>query len=75
MENIKFEITHDVIIAIIAKHIDVPANQIMLEAVDEGDERVFATVRTDIQTAVKIDRKLKRLGVDSDEESAEVPNA
>lgn len=75
MENIKFEITHDVIIAIIAKHIDVPANQIMLEPVDEGEERVFATVRTDIQTAVKIDRKLKRLGVDSDEESAEVPNA
>lgn len=74
MENIKFEITHDVIIAIIAKHIDVPASQIMLEPVDvEG--LVFATVRTDIQTAVKIDRKLKRLGVDSDEESAEVPNA
>jgi len=72
MDNIKFEITHDVIIAIIAKHIDVPANQILLEPVDiEG--LVFATVRTDIQTAVKIDRKLKRLGGTDVEADTEEP--
>ncbi len=72
MENIKFQITHEFIIAIIAKHIDVPASQIMLEPVDvEG--LVFATVRTDIQTAVKIDRKLKRLGSTEQEQDTEEP--
>ena len=72
MENVKFEITHEVIIAIIAKHIDVPAGQIMLEPVDV-DGLVFATVRTDIQTAVKIDRKLKRLGETEQEPVTQEP--
>ena len=59
MENVQFEITHDRLVALIAKHIDVPQDQIKLMLADTGEAK--AIVRTDLQTANKIDRKLKRL--------------
>jgi hypothetical protein len=61
MENIQFEITHGRLVALIAKHIDVPAEQITLLPIAEHTSEVKAIVRTDLQTANKIDRKLKRL--------------
>lgn len=68
MENIQFEITHERLVALIAKYIDVPAQQIALHVVtapitadDTMMISVKAIVRTDLQTANKIDRRLKRL--------------
>jgi hypothetical protein len=61
MENIQFEITHGRLVSLIAKHIDVPPEQITLIPSFEETSAVKAIVRTDLQTANKIDRKLKRL--------------
>lgn len=61
MENVQFEITHDRLVALIAKHLDVQVEQVTLLPVDEQTSEVKAIVRTDLQTANKIDRKLKRL--------------
>ncbi len=68
MENIQFEIPHPRLMAIIAKHIDVPPEQIQLHVVSApfaGEETIAvgvkAIVRTDLPTANKIEKKLKRL--------------
>ena len=76
MDNIKFEITHDVIIAIIAKQIDVQVDQVTLTIKDEGPGGsviVAAIVRTDLAQANKINRKLKRLGGTDVEADTEEP--
>lgn len=61
MENIQFEITHERLVALIAKHLDVQVEQVTLLPIDEQTSEVKAIVRTDLQTANKIDRRLKRL--------------
>lgn len=68
MENIQFEITHERIVSILAKHLDVQPEQIRLDVVSvpiAGEETIAAgvkaVVRTDLPTANKIERKLKRL--------------
>jgi hypothetical protein len=72
VENIQFEITHDRIIAIIANQLGLKAEQIDLKPLTaDEDGAVFATVRTDLATANKIDRKIKRLeGGDSAPDNA-----
>ena len=64
MDNIQFEISHDRVLAIIAKQIDVSVDQVTLTFKDEGPGSVIvaAIIRTDLAQANKIDRKLKRLG-------------
>jgi hypothetical protein len=62
MDNIQFEITHERLIAIIAKQLDLEPSQIDLRAITaEEHSAVKATIRTDMPTANKIDKKLRRL--------------
>lgn len=76
MDNIQFEISHDRVLAVIAKQIDVPVDQVTLTIKDEGPGGsviVAAIVRTDLPTANKIDRKLKRLSGTEQEPDSEEP--
>jgi hypothetical protein len=62
MENIQFEITHARVIALLAKQLNVLAEQIDIKPLTADDtSAVVVVVRTDMQTANKIDKKLKRL--------------
>jgi len=61
MENIQFEITHERLVELIAKHISVQPEHVTLLPAAEHTSEVKAIVRTDLQTANKIDRKLRRL--------------
>jgi len=76
MDNIQFEISHDRVLAIIAKQIDVQVDQVTLTIKDEGPGGsviVAAIVRTDLAQANKIDRKLKRLGETEQEPVTQEP--
>lgn len=76
MDNIQFEISHDRVLAIIAKQIDVSVDQVTLTIKDEGPAGsviVAAIIRTDLAQANKIDRKLKRLGGTDVEADTEEP--
>jgi hypothetical protein len=62
MDNIQFEIPHERLIALIAKQLGVPAQQINIKPLTaEETSAVVAVVRTDLDTANKIERKLKRI--------------
>jgi len=62
MENTQFEITPELLVALIAQFIDVPPGQIVLSHTAGEASQVKAIVRTDLETANKIAKKLKRLG-------------
>ncbi len=72
MDNIQFEIPHERLLALVAKQLNIPAGQINLKPLT-GDETsaVMAVVRTDLDTANKIERKLKRLEVGDAGETTE----
>jgi hypothetical protein len=62
MDNIQFEIPHERLIALVAKQLGVPALQINIKPLTaEETSAVVAVVRTDLDTANKIERKLKRI--------------
>jgi hypothetical protein len=61
VENTQFEINPELLVALIAQFIDVPPEQILLSHTAGETSQVKAIVRTDLQTANKIDKKLKRL--------------
>jgi hypothetical protein len=72
MDNIQFEIPHERLLALVAKQLNIPASQINIKPLT-GDETsaVMAVVRTDLDTANKIERKLKRLEVGDTGETPE----
>lgn len=74
MENIQFDIGHNIIIELLAKQLNVQAKQIELAPLT-GDETsaVKATVRVDMQTANKIDKKLKKLETGEAEDPEQPP--
>lgn len=64
MDNIQFEIPHDRLLAIVAKQLNINASQLNIKPLTSDEtSAVVAVVRTDLDTANKIERKLKRLEV------------
>ena len=57
MENIQFEITHERLVALIADRIDIDPGQLtLLPITGEETSAIKAIIRTDLQTANKIDK-------------------
>jgi hypothetical protein len=74
MDNIQFEIPHERLLALVAKQLNIAASQIDIKPLtSEEDSAVMAVVRTDLDTANKIERKLKRLDVGDSGEATEEP--
>ena len=64
MENVKFEIAHELLLLALAKQLGIEASQIdVIPLTEEEGSAVKAVVRTDLPTANKINAKLKRLTV------------
>lgn len=62
MENIQFEIHHDRVVAVVAKQLGLEPAQVELTPLTADETSAcMVKVRTDLATANKIDRKLKRL--------------
>lgn len=61
MDNLKYEIREDLVIKAVAKQLGIEPSQLKLALVtDEEGSSVVATVSTDLATANRIERKLKR---------------
>lgn len=62
MENLQYEITHDHIIRCVAKQLGIEPGQIVIMPLTADEtSAVKAIVSTDLPTANKIEKKLKRL--------------
>jgi hypothetical protein len=72
MDNIQFEIPHERLLALVAKQLNIPASQISIKPLTgDATSAVMAVVRTDLDTANKIERKLKRLEAEDSGEATD----
>lgn len=68
MDNVNYEIIHNLLVLALAKQLGIAASQIgLVPLTEEEGSAIKAVVRTDLPTANKIARKLKRLVGDSAE--------